>query len=163
MRVPETVKRVALCLLAFVLGTCMACVKKAPVLKPLPPVRVGIVRPWALMVLMADWDASDTAHERGYCVTVAVRVPYPKPDIADSVYIVWGVTPALEHGSGEDWINYRCAPGQPSVHTHPTHGGVPNCDPSKPDRLTLRRERAPFAVVQCDRGTFRFYYPTTDD
>lgn len=160
MVMPEAMKRLGLALLAIILGSCMeACACH----KPPEVTRIGIMRPQALRVLAEGWDTAQNANEKGYCVTIAYHAPYPDPRLADSVYVVWSVTPAPTDSAGPTWVNYHCPVGDPSVHTHPWHGAPPDCDPSKPDRQSLKHERAPFAVVQCDRYTFRFFYPRSND
>jgi hypothetical protein len=76
--------------------------------------------------------------------------------------------------AGPSSVEFECPQGVPEMHVHtPTTcsnddlktcmaGGLNaySCQPSRQDFEKLIRRGDPFAVIQCDRKVFRFYYAT---
>lgn len=138
---------------------------------------IGFVAGDARRQLVGNWNDHDAFQtERGYCVT------------ADSLHKAWAtagyhavyvteVARAHATDSTQETIDFKCAVGQPTVHTHAaycdiTRWGVDlfscslhrpeaqQCAPSLPDIASLIVSEAPYAIVQCGPEQFRFYWAT---
>jgi hypothetical protein len=142
--------------------------------------RYGVVMDQARNALAAVW--TDDVHqvERAYCVThwwAAVRAPRTRVDPADSttdtVFRVMAIEPGDQTEATPNSAAFSCPAGEPELHTHPPatcyadrqdqcYQGGPDaysCQPSREDVQTLLARGDAFAIVQCDRDAFVFYYP----
>jgi hypothetical protein len=93
---------------------------------------------------------------------------------ADTVYRVIQITPVETSEATPNGATFACPHGVPEVHTHPPAtcysdradqcyaGGADaySCQPSREDARKLLQRGDPFAIVQCDRHAFVFYYPS---
>lgn len=141
-------------------------------------VRLGVVMDLPRQVLEASWTDEPRQVERAYCITDysygvyhISRVP---PIQDDTVFRVFAVRDADASNAGPSAVDFDCPDGMPELHIHtPTTcmgddvstcvGGGLNaysCQPSRGDLEKLVRRRDQFAVLQCDKHVFRFYYPT---
>ena len=152
--------------------------------------RYGVVMDAARNALAAQWTDEPTQVERAYCVTqwwpaasrsahvrsVSDSDAVQKPDgrDADTVYRVIGIKPVETSDATPNGATFSCPPGVPEVHTHPPAtcysdrtdqcyaGGADaySCQPSREDARKLIERGDAFAIVQCDRHAFVFYYPS---
>lgn len=166
-------------------GEWMTLVLAALALVPLlaAPVHAQVVHYGVVMDLprgSLDSLWSDDPHqvERAFCVTNystgVYHVSRTPPVQDDTIYRVFSVKPADVNGAGPNSVDFECASGTPELHTHTPStcagddvktcvaGGLNawSCQPSRKDLEKLARRGDPFAVVQCDRRAFRFYYPS---
>jgi hypothetical protein len=144
-------------------------------------VRLGTLEDSARSMLQASWTDSVHQVERGYCITqfwrTASRYKLVMSEtdtevVVDTVYRVERVVPAKETGATPATVDFTCPKGQPTLHVHtPTTCWSPNmclaggpnayqCQPSRQDLILLIERGDSFAVIQCDRRAFRFYYPS---
>jgi hypothetical protein len=93
---------------------------------------------------------------------------------ADTVYRVIAVKPVETSDATPNGATFACPRGVPEMHTHPPAtcysdrsdqcyaGGADaySCQPSREDVRKLIQRGDPFAIVQCDRHAFVFYYPS---
>lgn len=93
---------------------------------------------------------------------------------ADTVYRVTIISPIETSEATPNGATFACPHGVPEVHTHPPAtcygdrtdqcyaGGADaySCQPSREDVRKLRQRGDPFAIIQCDRHAFVFYYPS---
>jgi hypothetical protein len=93
---------------------------------------------------------------------------------ADTVYRVIEIKPAETSDATPNGATFACPAGVPEVHTHPPAtcysdrkdqcypGGADaySCQPSREDARKLIQRGDAFAIVQCDRHAFVFYYPS---
>jgi hypothetical protein len=130
--------------------------------------RYGVVMDGARQQLAALW--SDDVHqvERAYCVTHW----WASARTGDTVFRVLAVEPGDVTEATPNGATFTCPTGEPELHTHPPatcYGdrqdqcfpGGPDaysCQPSREDVETLRTRGDAFAIVQCDRNAFIFYY-----
>jgi hypothetical protein len=142
--------------------------------------RYGVLMDNARNALAAVWTEDIHQVERAYCVThwwAAVRAPRPRTDRTDSttdtVFRVMAVEPGEETDATPNSASFACPVGEPELHTHPPatcyadradqcYQGGPDaysCQPSREDVHTLLVRGDAFAIVQCDRNAFVFYYP----
>ncbi len=138
-------------------------------------VRLGVVDDPAKSELRAAWSDDSTQDERAYCVQRA-RIS-SKPELGggtDSIFRVIAVVPAHITSQDPNHAAFECAPGTPEIHTHTPatcltddmqycHADGPlafSCQPSRSDYKELIERHDQFAVIQCDRRAFRFYYPS---
>lgn len=152
--------------------------------------RYGVVMDAARNALAAQWTDEPKQVERAYCVTqwwstasrnARVRAAndtsvVQKPDgrDADTVFRVTEIKPVETHDATPNGATFACPPGVPEVHTHPPAtcygdrtdrcyaGGADaySCQPSREDAHKLLERGDPFAIVQCDKHAFVFYYPS---
>jgi hypothetical protein len=124
------------------------------------------------------WSDDPEQSERAYCITsfsVGVyHVSRVQPVQEDTVFRVFAITEANASDATPNSIDFECPPGVPEAHTHTPStcsgddvrtcvaGGLNaySCQPSRRDLEKLARRGDPFAVIQCDRRAFRFYYPS---
>ena len=140
----------------------------------------GVLMDAPRRMLDSLWSEDPNQVERGYCVGVVSfnsNWAYDDDDVKLGREItarVWSVYPARTAGmtpSGIDSLS--CEPGDEHLHTHPpstcndedrdcVHGGMNawQCQASRTDYITLVRKRHRFAIIQCDRNAFRFYWPS---
>jgi hypothetical protein len=141
-------------------------------------VHYGVVMDVPRLKLDSLWDDNPRQVERAYCVvdySIGVHhVSRTSPVQDDSVFRVFAVVPANTRSAGPSSVDFECAPGKPELHTHTPStctgddvktcfaGGLNafSCQPSREDLEKLVRRGDPFAVIQCDRRAFRFYYPS---
>jgi hypothetical protein len=140
-------------------------------------VRYGVMMDDARAVLEKVWSDDPQQVERAYCITswhagvyFVSRLPTIK---TDTIFRVFGVQEAAFAHADPNSIDFECPPGVPELHTHTpatclgddantcTAGGANaySCQPSRQDLEKLIRRGDPFGIIQCDRRSFRFYYP----
>lgn len=141
-------------------------------------VHLGVVMYGPREQLEREWTNDTRQLERAYCVTAwwaaarhVARTPFAQDD---SVFRIMSIEPADVATATPVSAEFECAVGIPELHVHPPttcasddpasciSGGLNafSCQPSREDLVKLARRGDPFAVVQCDRRTFRFYYPS---
>ena len=152
--------------------------------------RYGVVMDAARNALASEWTDDPAQVERAYCVTrwwtAASRnarvhdsndsAAVQKPDgrDADTVFRVIEIKPIETSDATPNGATFACPAGVPEVHTHPPAtcysdrtdqcyaGGADaySCQPSREDARKLLERGDAFAIVQCDRHAFVFYYPS---
>ena len=139
-------------------------------------VHYGVVMDLPRVSLDSAWREDAQQVERAYCVvgwSYGVYHVAREPVQDDTVYRVFNVKPAIVRGAGPSSVDFECPQGTPELHVHtPTTctqddvrscvvGGLNaySCQPSRQDLEKLVKRGDPFAVIQCDRRAFRFYYP----
>ena len=138
-------------------------------------VRFGVMEDSARAVLRAAWRNDSAQPERAYCVRRArIVARVISPTKVDSIFHVLEVRPANVTAASPNHVSFECHAGTPELHTHTpatcltddpqycTAGGPEaySCQPSREDYEKLIERGDPFAVIQCDRVAFRFYYPS---
>lgn len=138
-------------------------------------VRFGVVSDSVRALLRRAWSDDSAQSERAYCVRRARIVAHPiSPTQVDSIFHVLEVRPAHVIAASPNHVEFACARGTPELHTHTpatcyandpqwcTKGGPDaySCQPSRADYEKLLDRGDPFAIIQCDRVAFRFYYPS---
>ncbi len=138
-------------------------------------VRFGVMEDSARAVLRAAWREDSTQPERAYCVRRArIVARVISPTKIDSIFHVLLVRPAHVDTASPNHVSFACHAGTPELHTHtpatcltddPQYcaAGGPeaySCQPSREDYEKLIQRGDPFAIIQCDRVAFRFYYPS---
>jgi hypothetical protein len=127
--------------------------------------RLGFVMAGPSKFLVQDWDQPTLLHavkEKAYCVIEWWVAPYPDNRIADTIYRIWKVVPALVDESGNSFVNFACPKGSPPMHTHPpSNDGISNCSESIPDKRSLESTAAAFGVIECGPGVVHFYWRET--
>jgi hypothetical protein len=156
------------------------CIAPAMLLILAPPthaqtLRFGVISDSVRAMLAAAWSDDSAQVERAYCVRRARIVARPvSPTAVDSVFHVLAVVPAHVRSADPNNVTFECARGTPELHTHTpatcigadtrwcTSGGPDaySCQPSRADYVKLIDRGDQFAVIQCDRHAFRFYYPS---
>jgi hypothetical protein len=140
-------------------------------------VRLGVVMDGPRKQLMEAWDdANPRQVERAYCVvdwSYGVHHVSKTPPIQDdTVFRVFAIKNVDVTNATPISADFECPNGSPELHVHtPTTcmgdeietckvGGLNaySCQPSRDDYEKLMRRRDAFAVIQCDRRSFRFYY-----
>ncbi|GAC1517328.1 MAG: hypothetical protein NVS1B4_17130 [Gemmatimonadaceae bacterium] len=160
-------------------GLCalLACAALAsPVVGHAQAVRYGVLLDGARKALEVSWSEDARQSERAYCVTgwsyAVSHVSREAPAKDDTVFRVLAVGDAPVRNAGPSSVEFECPTGSPELHTHtPTTcatddpsscmvGGLNaySCQPSRQDFEKLLQRGDRFAIVQCDRRTFRFYY-----
>lgn len=140
-------------------------------------VRLGVVMDQPREALERLWNEDARQVERAYCVaqwTYGVyQVSREAPAKVDTIFRVLNVQGAPVIAAGPSSIEFECPSGMPEVHTHtPTTctgddvktcavGGLNawSCQPSRQDLEKLVARGDPFGIIQCDKRSFRFYYP----
>ena len=138
-------------------------------------VRFGVMEDSARAVLRAAWREDSAQPERAYCVRRArIVARVISPTKIDSIFHVLLVRPAHVDTASPNHVSFACHAGTPELHTHtpatcltddPQYcaAGGPeaySCQPSREDYEKLIQRGDPFAIIQCDRVAFRFYYPS---
>lgn len=154
---------------AFVAACCAAGGAHAQV------VRFGVMEDSARAMLRAAWREDSAQPERAYCVRRArIVARVISPTKVDSIFHVLEVRPAHVDAASPNHVSFACHAGTPELHTHtpatcltdnPQYcaAGGPeaySCQPSREDYEKLIERGDPFAVIQCDKVAFRFYYPS---
>jgi len=137
--------------------------------------RFGVISDSVRSELAAAWSDDSAQAERAYCVRRARIVARPvSPRAVDSVFHVLAIAPAHVTEADPNNVTFECARGTPELHTHTPatcvgtstrycSAGGPDaysCQPSRADYAKLLDRGDQFAVIQCDRHAFRFYYPS---
>jgi hypothetical protein len=138
-------------------------------------VRYGVMDDTVSSQLRSAWSDDSTQSERAYCVQRA-RIT-SRPTLGggvDSIFRVLAVKPAVATEQDPNHVQFECAPGTPELHTHTPatcltddanscRAGGPlaySCQPSRSDYVELITRGDQYAIIQCDRRAFRFYYPS---
>jgi hypothetical protein len=157
---------------AALLGTML--VAGAPTLRA-QTVRYGVMGDSVTVQLRAAWTDDSTQSERAYCVQRA-RIT-SRPSLGggiDSIFRVLAVKAAVATSQDPNHVQFECAAGTPELHTHTpatclTDDAVScradgplafSCQPSRSDYEELLTRGDQYAIIQCDRRAFRFYYPS---
>jgi hypothetical protein len=141
-------------------------------------VRLGVVMDGPRQQLVEAWnDVNPRQLERAYCVVDwsygVYHVSKTPPIQDDTVFRVFAIKPVDVSNATPISADFECPDGSPELHVHtPTTcmgddvetckiGGLNaySCQPSRDDYEKLVRRRDVFGVIQCDRRSFRFYYP----
>lgn len=140
-------------------------------------VRLGVVMDQPREALEKVWTEDARQVERAYCVATwtygVYQVSREAPAKVDTIFRVMTVQDAPVVNAGPSSIEFECPSGQPEMHTHTpttctgddvktcTVGGLNawSCQPSRQDLEKLIARGDPFGIIQCDRRSFRFYYP----
>jgi len=140
-------------------------------------VRLGVVMDAPRESLERLWSEEARQVERAYCVSQwtygVYQVSREAPAKVDTIFRVLSLAEAPVTNAGPSSIEFECPPGQPEMHTHTpttcagddvktcTVGGLNawSCQPSRQDLEKLIARGDPFGIIQCDRRSFRFYYP----
>jgi hypothetical protein len=125
--------------------------------------------------------ASRNARVHAASDSTAARGSLARPDSdvadgreADTVYRVIDIKPIETSEATPNGATFACPRGVPEVHTHPPAtcysdrtdqcyaGGADaySCQPSREDARKLLQRGDAFAIIQCDRHAFVFYYPS---
>jgi hypothetical protein len=138
-------------------------------------VRYGVMGDSVTAQLRAAWTDDSTQSERAYCVQRA-RIT-SRPSLGggiDSIFRVLAVKAAIATSQDPNHVQFECAAGTPELHTHTPatcltddagscHADGPlafSCQPSRSDYEELITRGDEYAIIQCDRRAFRFYYPS---
>jgi hypothetical protein len=160
------IRRAALVAMLLVAGARGACAQT---------VRYGVMGDSVTAQLRAAWSDDSTQSERAYCVQRA-RIT-SRPTLGggvDSIFRVLAVKPAVTTGQDPNHVQFECAQGTPELHTHTPATCLTDdtgscradgplaysCQPSRSDYVELLTRGDQFAIIQCDRRAFRFYYPS---
>jgi hypothetical protein len=114
-------------------------------------VRYGVMGDSVTAQLRAAWTDDSMQSERAYCVQRA-RITSQDPN----------------------HVQFECAAGTPELHTHTPATCLTDdagscradgplaysCQPSRSDYEELLTRGDQYAIIQCDRRAFRFYYPS---
>jgi hypothetical protein len=152
--------------------------------------RYGVVMDAARNALAAQWSDDPKQVERAYCVTQwwnatsrnarvhasndSAAVQKPDGRDADTIFRVTEIKPVETSDATPNGATFACPPGVPEVHTHPPatcygdrtdqcySGGADaySCQPSREDARKLIERGDAFAIIQCDKHAFVFYYPS---
>jgi hypothetical protein len=141
-------------------------------------VRLGVVMDGPRKQLVESWDDLNPKQlERAYCVVDwsygVYHVSRTAPIQDDTVFRVFAVKSVDVQNATPISADFECPEGSPELHVHtPTTcmgddvetckvGGLNaySCQPSRDDYEKLVRRRDAFGVIQCDKRSFRFYYP----
>jgi hypothetical protein len=141
-------------------------------------VRLGVVMDGPRQQLIASWDEMNPRQlERAYCVVDfsygVYHVSKTPPIQDDTVFRVFAIKNVDVTNATPISADFECPEGSPELHIHtPTTcmgddattcklGGLNaySCQPSRDDYEKLARRHDPFGVIQCDKRSFRFYYP----
>ncbi|HZS57795.1 MAG TPA: hypothetical protein VFA43_00900 [Gemmatimonadaceae bacterium] len=141
-------------------------------------VRLGVVMDGPRKQLVESWDEVNPKQlERAYCVVDwsygVYHVSKTPPLQDDTVFRVFAIKNVDVTNATPISADFECPEGSPELHIHtPTTcmgddvttckmGGLNaySCQPSRDDYEKLVRRHDPFGVIQCDKRSFRFYYP----
>lgn len=124
------------------------------------------------------WTDDARQLERAYCITDwsfgVYHISRTPPVQDDTVFRVFAVQEAPTTNATPNSASFECPDGVPELHIHTPStcmgddvascvaGGLNafSCQPSRGDLEKLIARHDAFAVIQCDRRAFRFYYPT---
>ena len=149
----------------LVAGACEICAQT---------VRYGVMGDSVTAQLRAAWTDDSTQVERAYCVQRARITSRPAlGGGSDSIYRVLAVKPAATTGQDPNHVTFACAHGTPQLHTHTPATCLTDdagscradgplaysCQPSRSDYEQLLDRGDQYAIIQCDRRAFRFFYP----
>jgi hypothetical protein len=138
-------------------------------------VRYGVMGDTVTAQLRAAWSDDSTQSERAYCVQRARITSRPAlGGGTDSIFRVLAVKPAVATGQDPNHVQFECAEGTPELHTHTPATCLTDdvgscradgplaysCQPSRSDYVELLARGDQYAIIQCDRRAFRFYYPS---
>ena len=138
-------------------------------------VRYGVMGDTVTALLRAAWSEDSAQSERAYCVQRArISIRPVLGGSVDSIFRVLAVKPAVTTGQDPNHVQFECAPGTPELHTHTpatcltddagscrSDGPLAySCQPSRSDYEELIARGDQYAIIQCDRRAFRFYYPS---
>ena len=138
-------------------------------------VRYGILADDVRALLEDAWRDEPGQMERAYCVRRArISARRISAQAVDTIISVLAIRPASARHVDRDSVEFTCPPGTPQLHTQTatacpsdvprwcvTDGpAVDSCQPSRKDYEKLVARGDPFGIVQCNRRTFRFYYPS---
>lgn len=159
-----------------VVGLCIAV--SATTTVEAQAVRLGVVMDGPRQQLVEAWnDVNPRQVERAYCVVDwsygVYHVSRTAPIQDDTVFRVFAIKPVEVQNATPISADFECPEGSPELHIHtPTTcmgddagtcklGGLNaySCQPSRDDYEKLVRRRDAFGVIQCDKRSFRFYYP----
>jgi hypothetical protein len=138
-------------------------------------VRYGVMSDTVTAQLRAAWTDDSMQSERAYCVQRA-RIT-SRPSLGggvDSIFRVLAVKPAIATSQDPNHVQFECADGTPELHTHTPATCLTDdarscradgplafsCQPSRSDYEELLTRGDQYAIIQCDRRAFRFYYPS---
>jgi hypothetical protein len=138
-------------------------------------VRYGVMGDSVTAQLRAAWTDDSTQSERAYCVQRA-RIT-SRPSLGggiDSIFRVLAVKAAIPTSQDPNHVQFECANGTPELHTHTPATCLTDdagscradgplafsCQPSRSDYEELLTRGDQYAIIQCDRRAFRFYYPS---
>ena len=172
---PQTpVRRAAAVLPAVLVAALLASLLAAAPLGA-QTVRYGVIGDSVRAELERAWSDDPRQVERAYCVRRArVSARVVAAGAVDTIIRVLALRPAVVRSAGPNHADFECARGTPSLHVHPPATcpgddaqfcepggpGAYSCQPSREDYVTLVRRGDPYSVIQCDRRSFRFYYPS---
>lgn len=141
-------------------------------------VRLGVVMDGPRKQLVESWDDMNPKQlERAYCVVDwsygVYHVSKTPPLQDDTVFRVFAIKNINVTNATPISADFECPEGSPELHVHtPTTcmgddattcklGGLNaySCQPSRDDYEKLMRRHDAFGVIQCDKRSFRFYYP----
>lgn len=138
-------------------------------------VRYGVMGDTVTAQLRAAWSDDSVQYERAYCVQRArISIRPVLGGGVDSIFRVLSVKPAITTAQDPNHVQFECAPGTPELHTHPPATCLTDdagscradgplaysCQPSRADYEELIARGDQYAIIQCDRRAFRFYYPS---
>jgi hypothetical protein len=138
-------------------------------------VRYGVMGDSVTAQLRAAWTDDSTQNERAYCVA-RTRIT-SRPTLGggvDSIFRVLALKPAVVTSQDPNHVQFECAAGTPELHTHTPATCLTDdagscradgplaysCQPSRSDYEELVTRGDQYAIIQCDRRAFRFYYPS---
>lgn len=141
-------------------------------------VRLGVVMDGPRQQLVEAWnDVNPRQVERAFCVVDwsygVYHVSKTPPIQDDTVFRVFAIKNVDVSNATPISADFECPQGSPELHIHtPTTcmgddvetcklGGLNaySCQPSRDDYEKLVRRHDAFGVIQCDKRSFRFYYP----
>jgi hypothetical protein len=138
-------------------------------------VRYGVMGDSVTAQLRAAWTDDSMQSERAYCVRRARITSRPAlGGGTDSIFRVLAVKPAPTTSQDPNHVQFECAAGEPELHTHTPATCLTDdagscradgplaysCQPSRSDYEELLTRGDQYAIIQCDRRAFRFYYPS---
>jgi len=138
-------------------------------------VRYGVMGDSVTAQLRTAWTDDSTQSERAYCVQRARITSRPAlGGGTDSIFRVLAVKPAVTTGQDPNHVQFECARDTPELHTHTPATCLTDdagscradgplaysCQPSRSDYEELLARGDQYAIIQCDRRAFRFYYPS---
>jgi len=139
-------------------------------------VRYGVVMDAPRSALDSEWSDAPAQVERAYCITDysagVHHISRDAPAKDDTIFRVFRLQQADTRDATPNSVDFDCPDGVPELHVHTPStcssdnpsscfaGGLNafSCQPSRQDLEKLVRRNDPFAVIQCDRRVFRFYY-----
>jgi hypothetical protein len=157
---------------ALVAAVCVTATVRAQA------VRLGVVMDGPRKQLVEAWDEVNPRQvERAYCVVDwsygVYHVSKTPPIQDDTVFRVFAIKSVDVTNATPISADFECPDGSPELHVHtPTTcmgddaetcklGGLNaySCQPSRDDYEKLARRHDVFGVIQCDKRSFRFYFP----